>query len=76
MTSYRASAEHPCPYGWVLGTSMVAPQVTAAAALVKSANPAAGPNGIRTILERTARDVGDKAYYGSGYLDTNNAVRY
>ncbi|WP_132058543.1 S8 family peptidase [Halorussus amylolyticus] len=61
-------------YGWKAGTSMAAPQVAAAAALVKSVNPDATPGEIRDHLESTARDVGDSKYHGSGHLDIEAAV--
>ncbi|WP_243700422.1 S8 family peptidase [Halorussus pelagicus] len=61
-------------YGWKAGTSMAAPQVSAAAALVKSANPDATPSEIREHLEATARDVGPAKYHGSGYLDIEAAL--
>lgn len=63
-------------YSWVAGTSMAAPQVTAAAALVKSVDPKANANQIESTLERTAEvpDGYDKAYYGSGVLNPLAAV--
>ncbi len=62
-------------YAWLAGTSMAAPQVTGAAALVKSVNPEYNANQIRRTIRNTAADVGDKAYHGKGHLDTNAAVR-
>lgn len=64
-------------YGWIVGTSMAAPQVTGAAALVKSANPDANPNQIQNALTRSADHPPDydKKYFGSGgYLDTYAAL--
>lgn len=68
-------AEHS--YGWAAGTSMAAPQVTEAAALVKSQNLRYTPNQVRATLERTADTVDeyDKTYYGSGFLNPADAVR-
>ena len=63
-------------YGWAAGTSMAAPQVVGAAALVKSVAPDLNANDVRDRLQTTARDVGDKAYHGHGFLDPNAAVRY
>lgn len=67
----------PSGYSWVAGTSMAAPQVAGAAALVASQSPDLGPNGIRRRLENTATvpDGFDKSYYGAGLLDTAAAVR-
>lgn len=64
-------------YDWLAGTSMAAPQVTAAAALVKSVNPEYTANQVVSALKRAA-DVPDgyeKSYYGSGYLDPLSAVK-
>jgi subtilisin family serine protease len=47
-------------YGYKLGTSMAAPQVTGAAALVKSANPDYSANQVEAALKRAA-DVPDGA---------------
>ncbi|WP_082224663.1 S8 family serine peptidase [Halolamina rubra] len=63
-------------YFWSAGTSMAAPQVAGAAALVKSANPDYNANQVRSALENAA-DVPEeygKAYYGSGYLNVVDAL--
>lgn len=63
-------------YGWAAGTSMAAPQVAGAAALVKSANPNYNANQVQSALERAA-DVPDeyeKTYYGSGFLNIVDAL--
>ena len=63
-------------YGWKAGTSMAAPNVAGAAALVKSANPNYNANQIEAALKRAA-DVPDeygKEYYSSGYLNIVNAL--
>ena len=63
-------------YGWKAGTSMAAPNVAGAAALVKSANPNYNANQVEAALKRAAEvpDEYDKAYYGSGYLNIVNAL--
>lgn len=63
-------------YGWAAGTSMAAPQVAGAAALVKSNNPDYNANEVRSALEGAAEvpDGYDKAYYGSGYLNVLDAL--
>lgn len=63
-------------YDWYAGTSMAAPQVVGAAALVKSANPGYNANRVKNALTRTAEvpEEYEKKYYGSGYLDTYAAV--
>lgn len=63
-------------YDWYAGTSMAAPQVAGAVALVKSANPRYNVNQAKSVLKRVAEvpDEYEKKYYGSGYLDTYSAV--
>ncbi|MFW5903336.1 MAG: S8 family serine peptidase [Halolamina sp.] len=63
-------------YGWLAGTSMAAPQVAGAAALVKSANPNYNANQVESALKRAADvpDGYDKTYYGSGYLNIVDAL--
>lgn len=63
-------------YGWKAGTSMAAPNVAGAAALVKSVNPDYNANQLESALKQAA-DVPegyDKAYYGSGYLNILDAL--
>jgi subtilisin family serine protease len=66
----------PDGYGWAAGTSMAAPNVAGAAALVKSANPNYGAAEIETALKRAASVPSDydKRYYGSGYLNVVDAL--
>ncbi len=63
-------------YDWLAGTSMAAPQVAGAAALVKSNNPDYNANEVRSALEDAAEvpDDYDKTYYGSGYLNVLDAL--
>ncbi|WP_267640379.1 S8 family serine peptidase [Haloarchaeobius amylolyticus] len=61
-------------YSWVAGTSMAAPNVAGAAALVASQQEKTSANKVRNVLRRTARDVGDKPYHGSGFVDVEAAV--
>lgn len=65
-------------YDWFAGTSMAAPQVAGAVALVQSNNRRYNANQVRNTLMRTAEipDEYDKKYYGrGGYLDTLAAVQ-
>ena len=67
----------PDTYAYLGGTSMAAPQVAGAAALVKSANPGYNANQIQSALERAAVDRGRNGrdpYHGRGFLDTAGAV--
>ncbi len=63
-------------WSWAAGTSMAAPNVSGAAALVKANNPEYGPAEIESALKRAA-DVPEgyeKTYYGSGYLNILDAL--
>ncbi|HUR34912.1 MAG TPA: S8 family peptidase [Vicinamibacterales bacterium] len=59
------------------GTSMAAPQVSGAVALMLQANPRLTPNLVKAILQYTAR--ADSSYgalqQGAGFLDVGGAVR-
>ncbi|NHX37678.1 MULTISPECIES: S8 family peptidase [Halolamina] len=63
-------------YGWKAGTSMAAPNVAGAAALVKSANPDYDANEVEAALKEAAEvpEGYDKAYYGGGYLNVVDAL--
>jgi subtilisin family serine protease len=61
-------------YGWKAGTSMSSPQVTGVAALIKSRNPNASPDQVRSLIEETAEDISSKEYRGEGHLYTIQAV--
>ncbi|WP_410765203.1 S8 family peptidase [Haloferax sp. DFSO60] len=63
-------------YGWKAGTSMAAPQVAAAVALVRSLDPDLNADQVKSRLKQTASvpDGYDKSYYGAGLLDPLAAV--
>jgi subtilisin family serine protease len=63
-------------YGWKAGTSMAAPQVTGAAALVKSVTPDCDANQVESALKRAAEvpEGYEKTYYGNGYLNVLDAL--
>jgi subtilisin family serine protease len=63
-------------YGWKAGTSMAAPNVAGAAALVKSANPQYNANQVEAALKRAASvpEGYGKEFYGSGYLNVVDAL--
>lgn len=63
-------------YGWKAGTSMAAPNVAGAAALVKSENPNYNANQVVSALKRAAEvpDDYDKRFYGAGYLNILDAL--
>lgn len=85
-TLYQASADYLVsghgrtgypPYLSLTGTSMAAPQVAGAAALMLQANPRLTPNLVKAILQYTAR--ADDSYgalqEGAGFLDVQAAVK-
>jgi subtilisin family serine protease len=63
---------------WARGTSMAAPHVAGVAALVIEANgKSLNPDQVRTILERSADDLGKPGnddYYGAGRVNALRAV--
>ncbi|EMA58362.1 S8 family peptidase [Halorubrum kocurii] len=63
-------------YSWKAGTSMAAPNVAGAAALVKSANPDYNANQVEAALKKAAEVPDDygKEYYGAGYLNILDAL--
>ena len=62
-------------YGWKAGTSMSAPQVTGAYALVRSLRPDASPEAVEELIRETARDApGGERYHGAGHLDLKRLV--
>ncbi len=63
-------------YGWAAGTSMAAPQVAGAVALVRSEHPTWGSDKVESALERAASvpDDYDKTFYGSGFLNLVDAL--
>lgn len=65
-------------YGYMQGTSMAAPHVAGAAALIMSANPDLTPADVEAILKQTARPLPgscDTGGCGAGLVDAAAAVR-
>lgn len=64
-------------YGWAAGTSMAAPQITGAVALVRDLYPETTSDDVEAKLERAASvpDGYDKAFYGSGFLNILDALK-
>lgn len=64
-------------YGYLAGTSMAAPQVTATIALLLTQEPGLSPAQVRTRLAASADDGGDKDFdneYGFGVLNVLSAL--
>jgi subtilisin family serine protease len=73
----RAAFDGDTRYAYLQGTSMAAPQVTAAAALVRHLNPDLTASDVIQIIKRTARQPagpGWNADLGWGILDAGAAV--
>ncbi|MDH6350897.1 serine protease [Brevibacillus sp. 1238] len=65
-------------YGSVSGTSVAAPQVAGAAALILARHPKLSALDVRQMLYQTATDIGEGGWdrqAGYGLLDVNKAVR-
>ena len=60
-------------YGWKGGTSMAAPQVAGAVALVRSMYPKASAAEVEALVRETADDLGE-TFHGSGHLDLEALV--
>lgn len=63
-------------YGWAAGTSMAAPQVAGAVALVRSQHPNWESDQVESRLKRAADvpDGYDKTFYGAGFLNLVDAL--
>lgn len=64
-------------YRYLQGTSMAAPHVAGAAALLRACVPEAGRDAVRAALERYALDLGAPGFdttYGHGFLQTRDAL--
>lgn len=60
------------------GTSFSSPYVAGVAALMLSVNPKLSPDQVKTLLEKSAKDLGPKGvddYYGYGRVDAGKAVQ-
>ncbi len=65
-------------YGKKSGTSMAAPHLAGAVALILEAAPGLAPQDVRNLLRNTAKDLGDEGYdytYGWGLIDVYAAVK-
>ncbi|WP_128478424.1 S8 family peptidase [Halorussus pelagicus] len=63
-------------YGWKAGTSMAAPQVAGAVALVRSLRPDASVEEVETLIRETARDAPEgETYHGAGHLDLRRLIK-
>ncbi len=77
VSTYFLSATREYGYAAEAGTSMAAPLVAAAAALVRSANPYLTAEEVRKILRDTAVDLGESGWdreYGYGLINMEAAL--
>lgn len=77
LSTYNTGTSTPGSdsYGYSQGTSMAAPHVAGAAALIKAADPAATPDDIEQILRNSARSFpGSCNGCGTGIVDAAAAV--
>lgn len=58
------------------GTSLAAPQVAGAAALIMEKDKTVSPDFVRELLLESANSYGDSDVYGAGLLDVNYAMEY
>jgi serine protease len=71
------STSNDASYGYMSGTSLAAPMVSAVAALVMAQHPDWSPDQVAAQLEETAQDrgpAGNDPYYGHGLLDAYGAL--
>jgi subtilisin family serine protease len=72
------TVNEPRAYGFLTGTSMAAPHVSGLAALLLSLRPDLAADSLRTVIQRTATDLGDPGWdgcFGHGRIDVGAAVR-
>lgn len=74
--SPACATTHSCPvgYGWKGGTSMATPHVSAAAGLMRDANPGLKANAVASILKENAEQLGDRQVFGHGMLNVPAAI--
>ncbi|WP_114579403.1 S8 family peptidase [Saliphagus sp. LR7] len=76
-TVYETEGDELSPaYGWKAGTSMAAPQVSGAVALVRSLRPDTSVEEVESLIQETASSApGGETYHGAGHLDLQQLVR-
>jgi subtilisin family serine protease len=76
-TIYAPTDDGPVPaYGWKAGTSMAAPQVAGAVALVRSLRPDASAEEVESLIQETASMPEEgETYHGAGHLDLRALVK-
>ena len=81
LSTYSCVAAGDCNqywYAWMSGTSMSAPQVTGAVALILQKHPEYTVDDVKDALYETAIDLGDTGrddYYGCGRVDAYAALK-
>jgi len=77
----NVNTKDPTDFGyWFLqGTSMASPHVAGVVAMLLSRDPTLTPDGVRTILQSTARDIGQSGWdraSGWGLIQAGEALSY
>ena len=73
----RKGLQKAHPHAWMVGTSMAAPHVTAAVALLLTKEPWLTPAQVRDRLAASAVDLGPAGpdpYFGAGLLSIDRAL--
>jgi lantibiotic leader peptide-processing serine protease len=65
----------PVGYGWKGGTSMAAPHVSGVVGLIRDVRPDLPANQVKSLLRRTAENLGDRQLFGHGMVDAYAATR-
>jgi maltodextrin utilization protein YvdJ len=61
-------------YSVMSGTSMACPMVTAQAALILSKNPTLNAVQVKEIIEKSAKNIGDRRIFGAGLIQINQSL--
>lgn len=61
-------------YSVMSGTSMACPMVTAQAALILSKNPTLNALQVKEIIEKSAKNIGDRRIFGAGRIQVTEAL--
>ncbi len=72
---YSTTSSSTSAYGYLTGTSMAAPVVSSAAAMMIAVNPSLTPSGVKTILTETARNTQKNEQTAWGMINAEKAVK-
>ena len=72
---YSTTSSSTSAYGYLTGTSMAAPVVSSAAAMMIAANPSLTPSGVKSILTETAHNTQKNEQTAWGMINAEKAVK-